>query len=80
MMRVVTAFTPGVYDILRYYSSIVYSCHVITVVVNGERLRSLFTMIITHRKTLYMIVVNGHGNRVAFFIVIDQYMPVYGRV
>ena len=56
---------------LQYYPSVVYSRRIITVVVNGEYLRSLFTMSVIHRKSLYMTAVNGHCKRLPFAISYD---------
>ena len=64
---------------LQYYPSVVYSRRIITVVVNGEYLRSLFTMSVIHRNSLYMNAVNGHCKQLSFFVVNYCYTAVYGR-
>lgn len=68
-----------VYDILRYFPSIVYCLSIFTVIVKGESLRSLFTINITRCKTSYTTAVKGYCKWLPFFDVNDWCTAVYGR-
>jgi hypothetical protein len=70
-------FIVGVCDTLREYSSIVYSRRIVTVVVNDERSRWLFTIVAIHRKVSYMTAVNDHRQQLSFF---HRNWSVYGRL
>jgi hypothetical protein len=50
----------------------------ITVVYDGC-VRSLFILVVIHRKTSYRTDVNGQNTLLSFSNVIDRYTAVYGR-
>ncbi len=71
--------TAAVCDILQCDPSVVYSHRIITVLVNDERMRSLFMISVIYRKRSYMTAVNDHCKQPSFFVVNDWGTAVYDR-
>jgi len=54
--------------------------NILQIVVNGEFLRSLFTMAVIHRTVPFTIAVNGHCKLLSFFILNKRFTTVYDRL